>query len=1040
LGLLILCKLLYEYLPAITRKPYETPEGRIFTKKWWIRLLILGFAIPGYFMTFLSQHLYLLLFILVVAVFVSGFPLAYAWNKENKGVPPNQQSFWKVTTNKTLSKEWEKYKKAPNKLSTFSWYYTPGIYLSAMGFGFFGIFWLISSCSQIFTLIFIGWLIKQYFYKIHSGDESLDIKLLKSLSAFEGGWKGIFGFVFIFTGFAIPGMWISYLLCDFILLINAINSQYLSHLLILFSQLPSSMYQILFWYAILERFPHFLQYWKSGLQEEGTPSLPTGQIYAFIGSCIFPFYVIIIPSLLQRVLFLKLFHYYLIFSVLLIINFAYIGLIVHTLLKWREGKTLRDAYKDNIKIPLALSAQFMVIFLAGYIVKKSIFNDLSLPFLLAGVILIILFFTEDWQNFLEHQYEEGLTNEILGILPAFVGLIIANIITFVWAQPIFYLILTLSLIAVPFGIPKGSYKMVCYLLHKFCVPLTNEIVKALDIIKKSCNRLFLALQRKEVINKVINGILLAVVTVNTFVCFLPKYVAIALGVLILGKLLYEYLPAITGKLYGSFAEQRWVRLLIVCFAAPGYFMVSYPWHPWDFIMVLMVFFLFLFGFPLGYAWESANKDVQIPERQFWKVAAKVMNKDLAKEWAEYRTLPNSITKMILKLIWWYGPGVTLSLLGFFCSGIFLLVSIHSLFFTIVLVGWVLSSIPTKNKYGADEPTLEKRLLILGSRSFSVMDTEKGNYTSLLIFTSFCFLGTFYMYQLFNYIFFLLNFQLNNPSYPTAEFYIDLLCLLLISLPLVYLFAFWYAILRRLPSFLHCWENGSSGSRGFSLPKGGICAFIASCFYASNLVQNREELRDLLCLFFTGNNDPGFILSSFLGVSVAHILVISFFSISIVYIHGILQTMKKWWRKELPNDICRDNIRIPFAFLVLLAFLPPFEGKENFFDFTSLLVLGTWLLILFFIPDWKRFLENKYSDSLAKYILTEISLLVFLFLALELIVIFGLSSIVFYLILALSIILIFVPFLDYRKKQLSRAQESRRANSINQNEEKKLKKL
>jgi hypothetical protein len=547
LGLLILCKLLYEYLPAITRKPYETPEGRIFTKKWWIRLLILGFAIPGYFMTFLSQHLYLLLFILVVAVFVSGFPLAYAWNKENKGVPPNQQSFWKVTTNKTLSKEWEKYKKAPNKLSTFSWYYTPGIYLSAMGFGFFGIFWLISSCSQIFTLIFIGWLIKQYFYKIHSGDESLDIKLLKSLSAFEGGWKGIFGFVFIFTGFAIPGMWISYLLCDFILLINAINSQYLSHLLILFSQLPSSMYQILFWYAILERFPHFLQYWKSGLQEEGTPSLPTGQIYAFIGSCIFPFYVIIIPSLLQRVLFLKLFHYYLIFSVLLIINFAYIGLIVHTLLKWREGKTLRDAYKDNIKIPLALSAQFMVIFLAGYIVKKSIFNDLSLPFLLAGVILIILFFTEDWQNFLEHQYEEGLTNEILGILPAFVGLIIANIITFVWAQPIFYLILTLSLIAVPFGIPKGSYKMVCYLLHKFCVPLTNEIVKALDIIKKSCNRLFLALQRKEVINKVINGILLAVVTVNTFVCFLPKYVAIALGVLILGKLLYEYLPVIATR-------------------------------------------------------------------------------------------------------------------------------------------------------------------------------------------------------------------------------------------------------------------------------------------------------------------------------------------------------------------------------------------------------------------------------------------------------------------------------------------------------------
>ena len=69
LGLLILCKLLYEYLPAITRKPYETPEGKIFTKRWWIRLLILGFAIPGYFMTFLIKNTKYFIYFLIIVIF-----------------------------------------------------------------------------------------------------------------------------------------------------------------------------------------------------------------------------------------------------------------------------------------------------------------------------------------------------------------------------------------------------------------------------------------------------------------------------------------------------------------------------------------------------------------------------------------------------------------------------------------------------------------------------------------------------------------------------------------------------------------------------------------------------------------------------------------------------------------------------------------------------------------------------------------------------------------------------------------------------------
>lgn len=213
LGLLILCKLLYEYLPAITRKLYETPEGRIFTKKWWIRLLILGLAVPGYFMTFLSEHVYLVLYILVVAVVALGFPLAYAWNKENKGAPPDQQSFWRTQARgqrKNLAEEWEKYKNYPNKLSTFCWYYAPGLILSGMGFCTFFIFLLISWYSQLITVVFVGWILGNILarFKWKSKKPDIEQALFTSLSTLVG-YKGSFGFSCIFTGFAFSGTFIS---------------------------------------------------------------------------------------------------------------------------------------------------------------------------------------------------------------------------------------------------------------------------------------------------------------------------------------------------------------------------------------------------------------------------------------------------------------------------------------------------------------------------------------------------------------------------------------------------------------------------------------------------------------------------------------------------------------------------------------------------------------------------------------------------------------------------------------------------------------
>ena len=62
--------------------------------------------------------------------------------------------------------------------------------------------------------------------------------------------------------------------------------------------------------------------------------------------------------------------------------------------------------------------------------------------------------------------------------------------------------------------------------------------------------------KNKIVDDTINGILLAIVTTNVFVVFLPQWIAIALGFLILCKLLCEYLPAITRKLYEKIHFQR----------------------------------------------------------------------------------------------------------------------------------------------------------------------------------------------------------------------------------------------------------------------------------------------------------------------------------------------------------------------------------------------------------------------------------------------------------------------------------------------------
>jgi hypothetical protein len=418
------------------------------------------------------------------------------------------------------------------------------------------------------------------------------------------------------------------------------------------------------------------------------------------------------------------------------------------------------------------------------------------------------------------------------------------------------------------------------------------------------------------------------------------------------------------------------------------------------VISMVIIIALAVSFPFA-AWSNAK--VKEP---FWNVIVEVKGNPAFKNLGDYyKNLPDSLTKRIEILLWWYLPGIFFSTLCIFFFGIFYIISIYSRFFTIIFVGWILSNISTKFKWKSKNPDIEKKLLTL---PLAIEGGVKGVFVYLFIFGGFVISGVF-IFGLF-YLF------------PCTKA-INTLYLLLLSPPGIYQFVFWYAMLMRISSFIYCWKNGFPRREGFSLPAGGLYAFITSCVYFCALFAFGNQLRDWKWIYLP-------LLS-----------VMSF-----VYVVLILHTIKKWKKKETADDMRKDNIRLPLAFFVQL--LPSFVVFYKVNPICSkdpllyiMLVIGVAMVTssLFFIQDWRNFLTQRYGNGLTKESLSYLPLFVFLLLA-DLLASILWRKDIFYLFLAISIMAVFLMFLGicitFRKKQLSRAQESCKANNINPNEGKK----
>lgn len=459
LSAFILCKLLYQYLPSFTKKLYTTIDGEIFTEKRWVRLLLICLAILGYFITALPKALQpFLINIEIIAMFIVSFPLAYFWSKENRDVHPIYYPFWKVTAEATGHNLLKESRARNDKLFFLGWCYVPGLVLSAMGLLFWCVFLIIFYYSQLFTLLLVGWLLsvlpfkfKQKGPKIES--PKIEKKLLMLVSSWSGSFKSIFGSACVIVGFMCSGFFTSIFTSTFFTYshhLTSLSPFNLFYGLYLFSNLFPITFQFCFWYAVLRRFPLFLQSQRGNLEPRIILSLPTGHIYAFVGSCIAPLYTFIVPIPLFQKLLQSIPRSYVLplpnWVILgLVKNFVFAILLLHTLVGWRKNEH-EYVTRDNINVPLAISVQSIAIWWTGYFLKVTI----SYIFPLICMLLVALFFWDDLTVVLRNRYGESMKKSIINATFGSIILVTVNLISSFLSQTLSHLTLVISIILVAY--------------------------------------------------------------------------------------------------------------------------------------------------------------------------------------------------------------------------------------------------------------------------------------------------------------------------------------------------------------------------------------------------------------------------------------------------------------------------------------------------------------------------------------------------------------------------------------------------------------
>nr|QNO56020.1 hypothetical protein PFDBEHGB_00011 [Methanosarcinales archaeon ANME-1 ERB7] len=443
------------------------------------------------------------------------------------------------------------------------------------------------------------------------------------------------------------------------------------------------------------------------------------------------------------------------------------------------------------------------------------------------------------------------------------------------------------------------------------------------------------------------GIFAILVSFNEIFKFLQKELSIVLSLLVLCALLYKYQLKITKELYGTFAESRWVRTVITAQAALGFFFASFSFN----YVVICVSVFLLLGLVFGYAirLNVMEKPKEVP---YWRAIGVAKKVNIDEEWEEIESLPESLTKKWHKFLWWFVPGLILSVFGFTFSIFFFVFTLYSTYTGVLLLPfgvWLLRNayltIRTKRKdhilpeikkgYGFEEKLL--------SAVSSITKSDKGLYALLNFLVGLMWSAPFVFIGLGS-----LDITIPDPSaFVTNNFLLLILYLLFLIISQVYLFYFWYAIARRLPDFINLWQTRDFSKKinTILLPRLGFPISLVSW---------------LLIVFF-----PFSMLK-------LPIPLLSFFLLSLIMFYSILSIfsfIRKRRRETNPKYLYKDNVRIPIISAIPLISMGLLTHHLGVLTFFACLCLFFLIILYFYLPDWQRFVISKYpSHSFKKGIL------------------------------------------------------------------------
>lgn len=433
--LIAICLLIYQVIPAVVGNYFQTPNGS-FIERRDIRAYHMLFGVLGFFIASLSANscyspVASAPFILFLPLFVISFPIAWLWERDNVSVPVIEQSFYKqLLKNKTPEEQkiaYEEYLETPRH-----WLYS---YVPALSISFIAVFILFITVflvlfSSLFILIFIGYLVvifKNFILKKKSREPEIsEEKLLIGFNPMnmiilskKTGFKKLAGYVIIlFNLLPLAALLFVFLAPS---VVSIATFPYGLGLLAEFLLLPTLIFQVMFWFTLLRRFPLLLSQLDNLPETEkqyNVPRLPTGGLISYYASVGFWLINILFLSSITGSIYIRIIE--------ILINSAFVVLIIHSILLKNVEDDIASLILDNLRIPLAA---FGMIGWGIALAASSKWGTLDAIFIYSTftLILVFFFFDMEWRAILKNRIREKSKRCYIDYLPYAVFIIMCNV-------------------------------------------------------------------------------------------------------------------------------------------------------------------------------------------------------------------------------------------------------------------------------------------------------------------------------------------------------------------------------------------------------------------------------------------------------------------------------------------------------------------------------------------------------------------------------------------------------------------------------------